>query len=106
MDIIIKYYFQGSIPCHGKRVFKEHNDMVRTLALEQRKEFLEFQLGDGWEPLCKFLGKDVPDMDFPHVNDTQSWRRSFRLEWSWKSALLIGFLLAVISDLVYRRYTT
>ena len=23
---------------------------------------------EGWEPLCKFLGKNIPDVDFPHKN--------------------------------------
>jgi hypothetical protein len=23
---------------------------------------------EGWEPLCHFLGVDVPDEPFPHVN--------------------------------------
>lgn len=25
---------------------------------------------DGWEPLCEFLGKEVPDEPFPHLNAT------------------------------------
>lgn len=29
---------------------------------------LEFHPKDGWEPLCKFLGKDVPNRPFPYVN--------------------------------------
>lgn len=28
-----------------------------------------------WEPLCKFLGKPVPDGPFPHENDTRAFRR-------------------------------
>ena len=31
---------------------------------------LEYQLGQGWGPLCNFLGKDIPDIPFPHVNDS------------------------------------
>ena len=27
-----------------------------------------FNVRDGWEPLCKFLGKDIPDISFPHKN--------------------------------------
>lgn len=27
---------------------------------------------DGWEPLCRFLGKEVPDEPFPHANATGS----------------------------------
>ena len=28
--------------------------------------------GDGWEKLCPFLGKDIPDIPFPHVNKSSS----------------------------------
>ena len=27
-----------------------------------------YKAPDGWEPLCRFLGKDVPDCPFPHKN--------------------------------------
>ncbi|KAK4089377.1 uncharacterized protein PCL_11798 [Purpureocillium lilacinum] len=36
-------------------------------------QLLNFQFSDGWEPLCKFLGKDVPDVPFPHVNDAAAY---------------------------------
>ncbi|KAF2028327.1 hypothetical protein EK21DRAFT_70011 [Setomelanomma holmii] len=28
-----------------------------------------FDVRDGWGPLCKALGRDVPDVEFPRVND-------------------------------------
>ena len=31
---------------------------------------LVFDVTEGWEPLCKFLGVQVPDGSFPRVNDT------------------------------------
>jgi len=31
---------------------------------------LTYHLGDGWEPLCRFLGKPVPDAPFPHTNSS------------------------------------
>lgn len=30
------------------------------------------KMGDGWEPLCEFLGKPVPDEPFPWVNDAEA----------------------------------
>lgn len=38
-----------------------------------RQRLLVFNLSQGWEPLCKFLGKPVPNKPFPHVNDRQEW---------------------------------
>lgn len=30
---------------------------------------LEFRPEMGWEPLCKFLGKPVPDEPYPRINE-------------------------------------
>lgn len=33
------------------------------------ENLLEYNVREGWGPLCKFLGKEEPkQMDFPHVN--------------------------------------
>lgn len=40
--------------------------MVRGLV--PRERLLEWSVQDGWEPLCEFLEKEVPDEPFPHVN--------------------------------------
>ena len=36
---------------------------------------MTYRMGDGWEPLCEFLGKDVPDQDFPWMNEAAMLRR-------------------------------
>ena len=33
---------------------------------------LIFKLEQGWEPLCEFLGKPVPNVDFPNINDAEA----------------------------------
>lgn len=39
------------------------------------ERLLEHRLGSGWEPLCEFLGKPVPEgVPFPRVNDSGSLR--------------------------------
>ncbi|KAJ7064303.1 putative NAD dependent epimerase/dehydratase [Mycena amicta] len=54
------------------RRYTAYNDHIRRLVPTER--LLEYEVGrDGWEPLCAFLGKDVPSgIEFPHRNDTQS----------------------------------
>ncbi len=48
--------------------FKRHNDQVqRTIAPER---LLVYQVSEGWEPLCRFLGVAVPNTTFPSVNTT------------------------------------
>ncbi|ROW16233.1 hypothetical protein VPNG_01971 [Cytospora leucostoma] len=51
---------------NGKWVYREHCNMIRGLVPKER--LLEWTVEDGWEPLCKFLDKPVPDEPFPHAN--------------------------------------
>jgi hypothetical protein len=50
------------------RVFNEHNDEVRRTVPADR--LLEYESGQGWEPLCRFLDVPVPDEEYPRLNDT------------------------------------
>ena len=57
---------------NAKDLYRAHYAMVRRVTPPER--LLEFRLGDGWAPLCRFLGKEVPDVPFPRVNDeTAMW---------------------------------
>jgi hypothetical protein len=38
---------------------------------------LVYQVSEGWEPLCRFLGVPMPDAPFPHVNTTEDFRKMF-----------------------------
>lgn len=61
-------YFDGNFPKNGRNLFNKHYYMVRELA--PREKLLEFRVQDGWEPLCKFLGYDIPGTPFPTGNTT------------------------------------
>jgi hypothetical protein len=43
-----------------------HNEHVRAAAGDR---LLEWEASQGWEPLCKFLGKAIPDEPFPRINE-------------------------------------
>ncbi|KAE9962042.1 hypothetical protein BLS_000904 [Venturia inaequalis] len=45
---------------HGREAFRTHNAGVIAAAAEQGREVLIFDPSQGWESLCGFLGKDVP----------------------------------------------
>ena len=47
--------------------FERHNEEVQRHIASDR--LLVFDVGDGWEPLCNFLGVPVPDEPFPRSND-------------------------------------
>jgi len=54
----------------AREKYREHYALVRKIV--PRGNLLEYKLGSGWEPLCSFLGREVPDMEFPKVNETAS----------------------------------
>lgn len=63
----------------GIERFERHNEMVRQAARERGREILEFEVKEGWGPLCGFLGLEKPEgvgEGFPRSDD---WA-----EYKWK----------------------
>lgn len=52
---------------HLTEVFTKHNEQVQREV--PASQLLVYEVKQGWEPLCAFLGVDVPDTPFPKVND-------------------------------------
>jgi Sulfotransferase domain len=61
---------------HAIEVFKRHNQEVRDTIDPSR--LLEFDVRQGWEPLCRFLEVPVPSDPFPRLNDTASTQALIR----------------------------
>jgi hypothetical protein len=61
---------------HTMGVFTEHNAAVRREVPADR--LLEFEVAQGWAPLCEFLGVPVPDAPFPHANDAETFNARVR----------------------------
>jgi len=55
-----------------KDAYVRHNALIRKNVPQE--QLLDFQLTEGWEPLCAFLGKEVPDCPFPHANDSKEYQ--------------------------------
>ncbi|TVY56478.1 hypothetical protein LCER1_G003736 [Lachnellula cervina] len=51
-------------------ILEAHHEKVRSLV--PKKQLLEMDLSEGWEPLCKFLGVPVPNEPFPRANDAKA----------------------------------
>lgn len=68
-------------------IFDDRRDRANCIAVHERHiaevkahvpadRLLVFQVQEGWEPLCRFLGVDVPDEPFPHVNSREELQRT------------------------------
>jgi len=62
---------------HALEVFKRHNQEVRD-AIDPAR-LLEFDVREGWAPLCRFLEVPVPDEPFPRLNDTATTQAMIRM---------------------------
>lgn len=61
---------------HAEKVWNAHIDEVKTTLPPER--LLVFEVKDGWEPLCAFLGKPVPERPFPRVNDAEQFHKMIK----------------------------
>ena len=62
---------------HALRVFAAHNQAVA--ATVPAECLLVFEVRQGWEPLCEFLGVPVPEGEpFPHANDAESFQKGIQ----------------------------
>lgn len=72
-EVIWDGVFDGRMDdkAHVLAVFERHNAAVR--AQVPTGQLLEYQPGDGWEPLCDFLGCSVPEAPYPRTNSTEEF---------------------------------
>jgi hypothetical protein len=57
----------GHSPSALIEAFVGHNEQVQRIVPAER--LLVWEVSDGWEPLCDFLGVAVPGEPLPHAND-------------------------------------
>ena len=59
------------------RAYREHNEAVRRHFRERPDDLLILDVTrrNSWPPLCKFLGRPIPDTPFPHENEFDLRRR-------------------------------
>ena len=62
---------------HAIEVFNRHTAAVRERVPADR--LLVYQVREGWEPLCRFLGVPIPEgKPFPRLNDREVFRKRLR----------------------------
>lgn len=76
--ILSKRTFRGKErdKAHTIGVFNAHIEDVRRTVPPER--LLVYEVGQGWGPLCDFLGVPVPAQAFPHVNDADTFQENMQ----------------------------
>ena len=72
--VIIDGTFGGEVDDreHVLRIYRAHNAAVKAEVPPER--LLVFDGGQGWAPLCAFLGVPVPEAPYPNTNTTEDFQ--------------------------------
>ncbi len=78
--VIAERQFAGNVTDkeHAIRVYEAHNAAVEAAIPQGRR--LTYRLGEGWEPLCRWLGVPVPAEPFPKGNSTEEFQERNRVQ--------------------------
>lgn len=76
-------------------IYERHNEWVRAEARKRGREVLEFVAEDGWAPVCRMLGKKVPEADYPRMNDQKNMKMVKRFIIARGLLHWVGLLLAL-----------
>lgn len=77
--LILDTMFQGAFYDKATMIslYEQHlSEVRRTIS----GPLLEFDVTEGWEPLCEFLSVEVPTVPFPFVNSRLEFRERFLKE--------------------------
>ncbi|KAF7198406.1 hypothetical protein HII31_00145 [Pseudocercospora fuligena] len=91
--ILINHKFLGNFCRNARQVYAEHSAMVRGAAIGNDRQFLEYDVKEGWEPLCRFLEVDVPEVEFPSKNAREAFEGN-------RDALIKPFLDRAMRNMV------
>lgn len=89
---------------HRKR-YRWHNERVKQVI--PKDQLLIYNVKEGWKPLCDFLGHEVPDQPFPHINPGGGVVRERAWKCVRKTALKLfvwSLFVVVLAALVYRYF--
>jgi len=70
--MVASFGLKSDDPAASQALYERHNAHVRATVPPER--LIDWQPGDGWEPICDKLGLAVPSEPFPHVNTTDEFR--------------------------------
>lgn len=68
---------------NAKPAYVKHYADIRKAAKDRGIPLLEYRLGEGWQPLCEFLGKPIPrddqgeEIPFPRMNEEDKLKEIF-----------------------------
>ena len=95
-----------AILANAPRVYQDHYESIKRIVPNER--LLNYELGSGWEQICRFLGKDQPQEKFPWINEAAALEKAMNevvlerlrevgMRVLWPTVGLLVLLLAVVA---------
>ena len=84
----VESFFEGQKRAMMKNYRVHVNNVIRVVPREQ---LLVWNIKDGWEPVCRFLGRAVPNKPFPFENATgdKSKKNDFIEKYIFESDIMV-----------------
>ena len=79
--------------------FNEWNESVINFVPKDR--LLVYEVKQGWNPLCRFLNVDVPDIPFPYKNKTKNMGHMSRFINTMFVAIILAVFAIIISSVFF-----
>ena len=72
--MIFKQHFENRLQdkAFAEQVFNKHIEQVKAFVPPEK--LLVYDVSQGWEPLCKFVGVPVPNEPLPHLNKKENFK--------------------------------
>jgi hypothetical protein len=75
LKLIAERVFGGILDDQAHAIAIYQDNIAEVQASFTSDRLLTFTLGDGWEPLCRFLDVPIPEVAFPSSNSTDDFNR-------------------------------
>ncbi|EJD38233.1 hypothetical protein AURDEDRAFT_116577 [Auricularia subglabra TFB-10046 SS5] len=86
-------FFHGRLKEDGMAIYEAHNELCKQVI--PADQLLVFNVKEGWGPLCAFLGKEVPEGDFPYENEGKQMAAMFNSMNRFLVLQLIGYTAGI-----------
>jgi len=73
VKLIAERVFGGRLHDRERAIAIYEKNIEEVQAVFGDDRLLTFRIGDGWEPLCRFLGQPVPELPYPRSNSTDEF---------------------------------
>lgn len=73
--LVLEHRFAGKFEDKGYaiEIYNRHNESVEASFKAEKANLLVFDVSEGWQSLCEFLGQKIPNTEFPVTNSRQQF---------------------------------